>query len=77
MVTTWLIKKLQLESMLPFSLEPNSLPYRQFLRQSRLYCYFEEEDRVYMRAGNHTIENVFPYMPWWSALHTLGALVYV
>lgn len=77
MVTAWLIHKLQLTPLLPFSLHPNSLDYRRFLRQSKLYSYFEEEDFMYVRAGSHTIHHVFPYMPWWSALHTLGAVLYV
>lgn len=77
MVTAWLLQKLQLDTLLPFSLDTNSLPFRQFLRHSKLYCYFKEEDRFYVEAGDHTIHYVFPYMPWWSALHTMGAVIYV
>jgi hypothetical protein len=78
MVTAWLIEKLQLAPLLPFPLAANSLQYRLFLRRSPLlYRYFEEEDRQYVQAGDHTIHYVFPYMPWWSALHTMGAVIYM
>jgi hypothetical protein len=77
MITTWLINKLHLGPLLPFPLHANSLGFRLFLRQSSLYRFYQEEDIMYVRAGDHTIHNVFPYMPWWSALHTLGAVVYV
>ena len=77
MVTTWLIQKLKVDHLLPFSLDCNSLGYRQFLRQSNIYKYYEEEDRLYVEAGKHTIDHTFPYLPWWSALHTLGAVIYV
>jgi hypothetical protein len=77
MVTAWLIEKLQLTHLLPFALEPNCLEYRLFLRQSNLYRYYEEEDRMYVECGDHTIDFVFPYMPWWSFLHTIGAVIYV
>lgn len=63
MVTAWLIEKLQVTHLLPFPLHANSLQFRLFLRQAKpLYRYYEEEDRMYVRAGDHTIHHVFPYM---------------
>jgi len=77
MITGWLIEKLKLDHLLPFSLSGTSEDFRNFLRCSPEIYYLFEEDRYLRTRETHKSLNLFSYEIMWESAHMIGACTYV
>lgn len=83
MVTAWFLERIGAESLLDFPLEERSGAYRYWVRTSpHLRPLFEEFDRDEALGANlgrdaFQADKDFPYRPWWTVMHVVGALGYL
>ena len=75
-VTAWLLEKLDLHTVVPFSLRPDDEGFRDFIRQSKDIYYLYDEDK-YLNHRATTPYNAWNYHSFWPFLHMLGACSYV
>lgn len=75
-VTAWLIRKLQLDSNLPFRLSPTCPAFLHFLRNSPEIYGLYDEDRILQHQVQMKKVRMWNYHPLWGTMHMVGAVLY-